>query len=316
MRADRLISTLLLMQARGKVTAAELASELEISVATARRDLDALSTAGIPVYPERGRGGGWRLLGGARTDLSGLSSGEMRALFLLIGPAASQSPEAAAALRKLVRALPESFRAQAQAAAQAVLVDPARWGAAPEVVPDLRERIGVAVTERRVVRIDYAGRLGSPGERLIHPWGLVDKAGTWYLIAGTSAGARTYRLDRINAMTATDEIFERPPDLDLSAQWESVSSQIKAFRSGASAQVLAPAALVQALRANLGQQHIQVSGPTVRGRACLEVTSDTVEMLARQLAGWVPEVEVLGPREVRAELARRGRTLAEHYGEA
>src|SRR5688572_9743617 len=128
MRADRLVATLLLMQARGLVTAAELAEELEISVATARRDLEALSAAGIPVYPQRGRGGGWALLGGARTDLSGLSYPEMQALFLLIGPAAAVSPDAKAALRKLVRALPESFRAQAQAASDAVVVDPARWG--------------------------------------------------------------------------------------------------------------------------------------------------------------------------------------------
>src|SRR5690625_2743112 len=116
MRADRLIATLLLMQARGKVTAAELAAELEVSVATTRRDLDALSIAGVPDYAARGRGGGWRVLGGARTDLSRLSSGEMRALFLLQGPADSQTPDASSALRKLVRALTESIRAQAQVA--------------------------------------------------------------------------------------------------------------------------------------------------------------------------------------------------------
>lgn len=106
MRADRLVATLLLMQSRGRVTAAELAEELEVSVATARRDLEALSTAGIPVYPQPGRGGGWSLLGGARTDLSGLSATEAQALFLLVGPAAAVSAEAKAALRKLVRALP------------------------------------------------------------------------------------------------------------------------------------------------------------------------------------------------------------------
>ena len=132
MRADRLVATLLLMQARGLVTAAELAEELEISVATARRDLEALSAAGIPVYPQRGRGGGWALLGGARTDLSGLSYPEMQALFLLIGPAAAVSPDAKAALRKLVRALPESFRAQAEAASTAVVVDASRWGDRPD----------------------------------------------------------------------------------------------------------------------------------------------------------------------------------------
>src|ERR1044072_4727866 len=108
MRADRLVATLLLMQARGRVTAAEVAAELEVSVATARRDLKALSAAGIPVYPQAGRGGGWSLVGGARTDLSGLTAAEAQALFLLVGPAAAVSGEAKAALRKLVRALPQT----------------------------------------------------------------------------------------------------------------------------------------------------------------------------------------------------------------
>ncbi|MFC7484869.1 helix-turn-helix transcriptional regulator [Luedemannella flava] len=105
MRADRLVAVLLLMQNRGRVTAADLARELEVSVATARRDLEALSAAGVPVYPQPGRGGGWSLVGGARTDLSGLSATEARALFLLLGPATTDSGAARSALRKLVRAL-------------------------------------------------------------------------------------------------------------------------------------------------------------------------------------------------------------------
>ena len=155
MRADRLVATLLLMQARGLVTAAELAEELEISVATARRDLEALSAAGIPVYPQRGRGGGWALLGGARTDLSGLSFPEMQALFLLIGPAAAVSPDAKAALRKLVRALPESFRAQAEAASTAVVVDASRWGDRPTVPAELLETLRTAVVGRDTLLVGY-----------------------------------------------------------------------------------------------------------------------------------------------------------------
>src|SRR6266705_3641284 len=108
-RADRLVAALLLMQSRGRVTATELASELEVSVASARRDLEALSAAGIPVYPQPGRNGGWQLVGGARTDLSGLTAPEAQALFLLVGPAAAIAPDAKAALRKLVRALPDTF---------------------------------------------------------------------------------------------------------------------------------------------------------------------------------------------------------------
>lgn len=156
MRADRLVATLLLMQARGRVTAAELSTELEVSIATARRDLEALSAAGIPVYPQPGRNGGWQLLGGARTDLSGLTAPEARALFLLVGPAASIDPEAKAALRKLVRALPETFRADAEAAADAIVLDPAGWGAPVRVRPPLVDVLQDAVVRRRRVAITYA----------------------------------------------------------------------------------------------------------------------------------------------------------------
>ena len=185
MRADRLVATLLLMQARGQVTAAELAGELEVSVATARRDLEALSAAGIPVYPQPGRGGGWSLVGGARTDLSGLSATEAQALFLLVGPAAAVSDEAKAALRKLVRALPQTFRADAEAAASATLIDPARWGERDRRRPELVDVLQAAVVRRRKVRLTYRGRARERTERLIDPWGLVDKDEIWYLIAGT-----------------------------------------------------------------------------------------------------------------------------------
>jgi len=120
MRADRLVAALLVLQARGRVTAAQLSRKLEISERTARRDLEALALAGVPVYPQRGRGGGWSLVGGARTDLSGLTADEARALLLVAGPSAA-TPPVKAALRKLIRALPEPFRADADAAAAAVV---------------------------------------------------------------------------------------------------------------------------------------------------------------------------------------------------
>ena len=134
MRADRLVAVLLLLQARGRVTAAEVADELEVSERTARRDLEALAMAGIPVYSQAGRGGGWSLVGGARTDLSGLTAAEARTLFLVAGPSAAATPQIKAALRKLVRALPEPFRAEAEAAASAVVLDPTSWDRA-EVPP-------------------------------------------------------------------------------------------------------------------------------------------------------------------------------------
>src|SRR4051794_34328895 len=180
MRADRLLATLLLMQSRGRVTAAELAAELEVSVATARRDLEALSAAGVPVYPQAGRGGGWSLVGGARTDLTGLTAREAQALFLLAGPAASIAPAVRSALRKLVQALPGTFRADAEAAASAVMVDSARWGEPDRPQPEIVETLQGAVVRRRKVRFWYRQR-----ERRVSPLGLVDKDGIWYLLADT-----------------------------------------------------------------------------------------------------------------------------------
>jgi predicted DNA-binding transcriptional regulator YafY len=310
MRADRLVATLLVMQARGTVTARTLADELEISIATARRDLEALSAAGIPVYPQRGRGGGWALLGGARTDLTGLSFPEMQALFLLVGPAAAVSPDAKSALRKLVRALPETFRAQAEAASTAVVVDASRWGDRPTVAADLLESLRTAVVARTVVRVAYR----DAGARDLEPWGLIDKDGIWYLIAGTPGGRRTFRVDRMRSAETTAVRFEPPAGFDLSAAWAEIVAELEGGRSGTSAEVTLPEALVIPLRDVLGARHVEHLGPAEPGRVRLRVSSNAPAMLARQLAGWAPEIEVLAPPDVQSALAEIGRDLIERYG--
>ena len=308
MRADRLVATLLVMQARGLVTAAELADELEISIATARRDLEALSAAGIPVYPQRGRGGGWALLGGARTDLSGLSFPEMQALFLLVGPAAAVSPDAKSALRKLVRALPESFRQQAEAASAAVVVDQARWGHRPATPAGLLDALRSATVARTTVLVGY--RDDAPRE--LEPWGLVDKDGIWYLIAGTPRGRRTYRVDRMTSVAPGGTSFALPEGFDLAEAWAEILSDLEGRRSGTSAEVTIPGGLVAPLRDVLGARHVEVLDDSGE-RARLRVSANTPEMLARQLAGWAPEIDVLGPPEVRTALAAIGTDLATRY---
>src|SRR3954467_14635973 len=190
MRADRLVATLLLLQTRKRLTAAEVAAELEVSERTARRDLEALSTAGIPVYALPGRGGGWELVGGARTDLSGLTADEARALFTVAGPAAAATPEIKAALRKLVRALPEPFRAKAETAASSVVIDVAGWGEVRRVKAPPHPR-GVqaapAPAPRRVA--GGARRCRAGAHRLCQPGGPPVGA------RGASAGARAERHD-------------------------------------------------------------------------------------------------------------------------
>ena len=265
MRADRLIAALLLMQARGRVTASELAGELEVSVATARRDLEALSGAGIPVYPQAGRGGGWSLVGGARTDLSGLSAAEARALFLLVGPAAAISGEARAALRKLVRALPSTFRAEAEAAAGATVIDPARWGDRGKVRPELVNLLQAAVIGQRRVRLSYASGAGRRTQRLVDPWGMVDKDDVWYLLAGTERGQRTFRVDRIVAAEATDEPASRPDDFTLDEAWRQVVDEVEERRSRTWATVVVPTRYVHVLHDQFGR-HCQDEADQI-GRA-------------------------------------------------
>jgi predicted DNA-binding transcriptional regulator YafY len=312
MRADRLVATVLLMQSRGRVTAAELAAELGISVATARRDLEALSAAGVPVYPQPGRGGGWQLVGGARTDLSGLTAAEAQALFLLAGPAASTAPEVKSGLRKLVRALPSTFRADAEAAADAVLIDSAGWGESDKEPPALVRELQTAVVRRRKVRLSYAGRSGPPSQRLIDPWGLVDKDDIWYLIAGTPKGRRTFRANRIVEAVVTDQPAERPDDFQLAQAWQEVVAEMEQRRSLVQATVLIEGRFVPVLQSHYGR-HCEVLGTWDDGRVRVRVGSHIARSIAEQLAGWGNAVEVLEPEEVRSELARIGAELVRRY---
>jgi len=307
MRADRLVATLLLMQARGRVTAAEVAGELEVSVATARRDLEALSTAGIPVYPQPGRGGGWSLVGGARTDLTGLTASEAQALFRLVGATTDRSPAATSALRKLVRALPATFRAEAEAAARAVLVDPLGWGEPARAHQPWVEELQEAVVRRRQVTVRYSGR-GGASDRLVDPWALVDKGDHWYLVAGTPAGRRTFRLDRILHLEVRDTTAARPDDLDVAGLWESVVEQVEARRSRVTATVLTTPLLARVVRGQFGR-HVTELATEPDGRVRLEVGSHTARSVAEHLAGFGAGVEVVGPESVRAELGVLGAEL-------
>lgn len=313
MRADRLVAALLVLQARGRVTAAELAAELEVSVATARRDLDALSAAGIPVYPQVGRNGGWELLGGARTDLTGLTATEAQALFAIVGPATEVAPEAKAALRKLLQALPDPFRADAAAAADAVVIDPTTWGRAARERPPLVELLQSAIVARRQVRLTYAGWDRTASVRTVDPWGLVDKDDVWYLVAGTEQGRRTFRLDRVTDATVTDDVADRPDDLELAAVWAEVVDEVEGMRSSTTVAILVDPEVVPWLRSQFGR-HGRADDPGPDGRVPMEVAAPTPAMVARQLAGWGSAVELVGDGPVRDELVRISRELVERYG--
>jgi len=311
-RADRLVATLLLLQARGRVTAAEVAEELEVSVRTARRDLEALSLAGIPVYSQTGRGGGWSLVGGARTDLSGLTAAEAQALFLVAGPAAAVTPEAKAALRKLVQALPKTFRDEAEKAAAAVVLDAAQWGGTTPPAPPHLEALQRAVVAGVRVRLDYRDRRGTATERLVDPLGLVAKGSAWYLVAGTGAGLRTFRVGRVQAVTPTGEPVVRPAGFDLAGAWADIVGEIDGLRGRELVTARADPAHVGWLRAQFGTR-VRVGEADPDGWVTVEIGFEDGTTPARALAGFVLGLEVLSPDHVRDELAELGRRLVERY---
>ncbi|PWK81470.1 putative DNA-binding transcriptional regulator YafY [Lentzea atacamensis] len=311
MRADRLVATLLLMQARGRITAAELAKELEVSTATARRDLEALSTAGVPVYPQPGRGGGWSLIGGARTDLSGLTAAEAQALFLIAGPAASVAPQVKSALRKLVRALPQTFRAEAEAAASAVVVDTAGWGDDTKDRPALVSVLQQAVVQQIKVRLTYQKRGSAPTGRVVDPWGLVDKDGIWYFVAGTPHGQRTFRIDRILGATLTGTPSTKPPDFELTKAWDSVVTEVEQRRSETAAIMLVPARFVKIFQ-HMHGRHCTVLA-NIGEHVRVQLTAPRPLDIARNVAGWGGLITVESPDSVQEHLARIGAELVSRY---
>jgi predicted DNA-binding transcriptional regulator YafY len=253
----------MLLQTRGQVTAAEVAEELEISERTARRDLDALGMAGLPIYSLQGRNGGWRLAGDGKIDLSGLSAPEVRALFLLAGPAAA-TPEIKAALRKLVRALPEPMRADAQAATTAVIVETGGWDRNStqqnRAVPEFLEVVQNAVITGMQATLAYVARDGSSSTRNVHPLGVAAQGSIWYLVADTENGMRTFRVDRMRAFDLTKESVVRPEGFVLSEAWKLITDQVNEKRLPMTAHCLVAPNRIPLLRARLGTR-LRIGGP-------------------------------------------------------
>jgi predicted DNA-binding transcriptional regulator YafY len=313
-RADRLIAVLLLLQTRGRVTVGEVARELEVSARTARRDLEALGIAGVPVYSSAGRGGGWSLVGGARTDLSGLTVDEARALFLAAGPATGATPGVQAALRKLLAALPAPLRQGAEQAATAVVVDPATWGRATPPEPEYLGLVRQAVVDGRQVVLDYTGRAGTPSSRTVSPLGLVTKSGVWYLVAGTEAGVRTFRVGRVTGVTPTDVPVVRPDGFDLAAAWEESSAAVEARRGQVRVRALADPEVVPLLKIRLGTR-LTVGAPDPDARVHVEVAGPSIGLLVSELAGFGSRFQVVDPPEARTRLAQIATELRRLYGE-
>jgi predicted DNA-binding transcriptional regulator YafY len=229
MRADRLLSALLLLQAHGRLTSRELAKRLEVSERTMHRDMEALSASGVPVFAMRGSHGGWQLDEGWRTQVPALDESELRA-FLMAQPQVVGDERlvhaAERALTKLIAALPVSLRERAASIRQRLHVDTTRWYGTIEnlsMLPVVQD----AVSRDRKLKIVYRRDGHEVAERTVDPLGLVAKGSAWYLVAYTPRGFRTYRVSRIEAAKLLDQPCERPHDFDLAAYWKSSTAQFR-----------------------------------------------------------------------------------------
>ncbi|QMU76330.1 YafY family transcriptional regulator [Streptacidiphilus sp. PB12-B1b] len=231
MKADRLLSIMLLLQTRGRVSAVELAERLEVSVRTVYRDVEALSAAGVPVWTEQGRNGGVRLLEGYRTDVTGLTSDEARALFVLTAEgtydALGLGSAVASALRKVMAALPAPYRADAERTSERILVDPVRWRTAAPATVELAELQQAVFTDRRL-ELTYRHSGSTELHRYtVDPYGLVSKAGVWYLVADREGEPRLFRADRVHSAATSAEPVRRRPRQGLSEVWSALRDQVE-----------------------------------------------------------------------------------------
>lgn len=332
MRADRLVAIVLLLQTHGRLSAAEIAERLETSERTVRRDLDALGVAGVPVYAQRGRNGGWSLLGGHRIDLTGLTPEEAQALLLAtdsgsatLGPVFAE--RVAAARRKVLAALPDHLRDRVGAAAGAVLIDGTGWGTSarrPRTLPP--ERAGDpahlaalrrAVVMARQVDVCYQPE-GRPAEmRRLHPHGLVCKRGVWYLVATAPAGLRTYRVSRVRDVEVSEEAVVVPENFDLAVAWNAIQDRFAAERATpVVVDVEVPASLLARLEATVGAWWPWAETGPVAGQesVAVQLRFPHPGIAARELLPLAEHLVVISPDEVRAELVAIARRLLERHG--
>jgi predicted DNA-binding transcriptional regulator YafY len=230
MRADRLLSIMLLLEMHQRMTAAELAKRLEVSERTILRDMDALSTAGIPLTAERGTGGGWRLMEGYRPQLTGLTGEEVQSLFFARPSAALAElglrEASESAWLKLWASLGDRAREQASFVQQRILIDSRGWRDSSQALTALPKLIE-ALWRGRQVRFEYESALSEKGERLVHPLGLVAKGSSWYLIASRTGELRSYRVSRVRNVTILADATIRPDGFDLAAYWEESSNRFR-----------------------------------------------------------------------------------------
>jgi predicted DNA-binding transcriptional regulator YafY len=318
MRADRLLSILLLLQVHRRVTARELAARLEVSERTIHRDMEALSMAGVPVVAERGSQGGWSLVEEYRTNLTGLNKDEAQAL-LLMQPARvladlGLGKASDAALIKLKAALPAAHRDDAEYARQRIHIDLTGWNRADEAVASL-PLIQQAIWQDRKLRFHYErGPKCEAVERTVDPLGLVAKGSAWYLVAATHGEPRSYRIARITEVTLLDETCVRPKGFDLAAFWAASTASFKASLPRYQATLrVAPAVLPRLNFAGRFARIEQQSAPDADGWSEVRIRFDVEEMAVEYALSFGPQVDVIAPASLRDKVIEMAKSVLAFY---
>ena len=319
MRAERLLSILLLLQVHRRLTADELAQRLEVSARTIHRDMDALSAAGVPVVAARGTGGGWHLLEEYRTNLTGLNENEVQALFLTT-PARlfadlGLTDAAEAAVLKLQAALPSRHQHSAADVRQRIHVDVAGWRQSEDAVP-LLPVLQEAVWQERKVRFLYRRGDGSGVERVVDPLGLVAKGSLWYLVAAIDGDIRTYRVSRVQEVALLDETCVRPPDFDLAAFWARSSSDFITRLPQHRATVRVAPPVLRQMRAAGRYARVEHEGPPdADGWVTLQMVFEDAHGAREFVLSFGAQAEALEPPTLRAEVLEAARGILALYAE-
>lgn len=317
MRADRLLSILLLLQVHRRLTARELAQRLEVSQRTIHRDMEALSSAGVPVVAERGKGGGWGLLDTYQTTLTGLNLPEIQALFLskstqlLADLGWHQAFEAA--LIKLLAALPAMYRQQAEAVRQRIYIDTKGWHTLEEDMssfPILQE----AIWQERQLQLSYQRSDRTIVERLVDPLGLVAKGSVWYLVAAVEGELRSYRVSRVRGATMTDRPCTRPADFNLADYWQRSSAEFKANLPRYLVTVRVAPELLPRLRYGGRFAHLeQVNSPDADGWSTISIRFDVEEEACAYVLGFGAQIEVVEPVQLRDRVLQQAKQVIDFY---
>ena len=317
MRADRLLSILLLLQNRGKLTTNELAKELEVTGRTIHRDMEALNAAGIPIVAERGKSGGWRLLEQYRTNLTGLKANELKSL--LISPSIQLLTDLGLtkdwqeARQKILASIPSTFQKNSHDIWNRVHVDTTTWRQSPEKIESFKI-LQQAIWDERKLQIKYERVDGEYIERVVSPLGLVAKGSTWYLIATSNEKIRNYRASRIKSVILTKEMFSRPNDFDLTQYWSDSTKEF--IRSLPKYEVDVEISLSIVSRLKFTGRFVQIlkmDSPSENGWIPTKLCFDTEQEASEYILGFGDQIRIIRPNSLMQSIYDMARALLDFY---